>query len=91
MLAADDLVCLWEGGLPQRIAYGLSGIRGSEEIARRAIGGTAVFLRAYAASPGTAPTGSCAAANTTRSISAGWDDNFPNHDVIYIDVGSHQD
>lgn len=58
MLAADDLVCLWEGGMPERIAYGLSGICGPAEIARRAIRGTAVFLRAYAASPGLAPTGS---------------------------------
>jgi TetR/AcrR family transcriptional repressor of mexJK operon len=45
--AADDLVCLWEGSMPAKIAFGLSGLNTPEEISQRAIRGTDVFLRAY--------------------------------------------
>jgi TetR/AcrR family transcriptional repressor of mexJK operon len=45
--AADDLVSLWEGGMPARIAFGLVGLSTPEEISQRAIRGTEVFLRAY--------------------------------------------
>ncbi|WP_428489538.1 TetR/AcrR family transcriptional regulator [Rhodopila sp.] len=47
--AADDLVGLWEGGLPARIAFGLAELSTHEEIRRRALRGTEVFLRAYRA------------------------------------------
>ena len=47
--AADDLVSLWEGSMPARIAFGLAELSTPEEIARRAIRGTEVFLRAYRA------------------------------------------
>jgi TetR/AcrR family transcriptional repressor of mexJK operon len=46
-MAADDLVSLWEGGMPARIAFGLAGLSTPEEISQRAIRGTEVFLRAY--------------------------------------------
>jgi TetR/AcrR family transcriptional repressor of mexJK operon len=46
-LAADDLVSLWEGGLPAKIAFGLAKLSTKEEIRRRALRGTEVFLRAY--------------------------------------------
>jgi TetR/AcrR family transcriptional repressor of mexJK operon len=45
--AADDLVSLWEGGMPARIAFGLAELSTPDEIRRRAERGTAVFLRAY--------------------------------------------
>ncbi len=45
--AADDLVSLWEGGLPARLVFGLIEPTTPEEIARRARRGTEVFLRAY--------------------------------------------
>ena len=45
--AADDLVSLWEGSMPARIAFGLAEQSTSEEIRRRAQRGTEVFLRAY--------------------------------------------
>jgi TetR/AcrR family transcriptional repressor of mexJK operon len=45
--AAEDLLSLWEGGLPGLCAFGLSRPADSAEIARRARRGTAVFLRAY--------------------------------------------
>jgi TetR/AcrR family transcriptional repressor of mexJK operon len=48
-MAADDLVSLWEGSMPAKIAFGLAGLSTSEEIARRALRGTEVFLRAYGA------------------------------------------
>ena len=45
--AADDLVSLWEGSMPAKIAFGLTGLSTPEEIGRRALRGTEVFLRAY--------------------------------------------
>jgi TetR/AcrR family transcriptional regulator, mexJK operon transcriptional repressor len=45
--AADDLVSLWEGRVPKKIAFGLTELSTPEEIRRRAIRGTEVFLRAY--------------------------------------------
>ncbi len=56
--AADDLVSLWEGGMPAKIAFGLTGTCTPEEIGRRAARGTDVFLRAYAPRrPGASDTG----------------------------------
>jgi TetR/AcrR family transcriptional repressor of mexJK operon len=46
-LAADDLVSLWEGSMPAKIAFGLAELNTPEEIGRRARRGTDVFLRAY--------------------------------------------
>lgn len=48
-LAADDLVSLWEGSMPAKIAFGLSELSTPQEITRRALRGTEVFLRAYTA------------------------------------------
>jgi TetR/AcrR family transcriptional repressor of mexJK operon len=48
--AADDLVSLWEGDMPAKIAFGLAGLSTPEEIRYRAVRGTDVFLRAYRAS-----------------------------------------
>jgi TetR/AcrR family transcriptional repressor of mexJK operon len=48
-LAAYDLISLWEGGLPGRIAFGLAESATPEEAAQRAQRGTEVFLRAYSA------------------------------------------
>ncbi|MDB5404446.1 MAG: bacterial regulatory s, lacI family protein [Rhodopila sp.] len=45
--AADDLVSLWEGSMPAKIAFGLAELSTPEEIRRRALRGTEVFLRAY--------------------------------------------
>ena len=45
--AADDLVSLWEGSMPAKIAFGLAELSTKEEIHRRALRGTEVFLRAY--------------------------------------------
>jgi TetR/AcrR family transcriptional repressor of mexJK operon len=45
--AADDLVSLWEGSMPAKIAFGLAELSTREEISRRARRGTEVFLRAY--------------------------------------------
>jgi TetR/AcrR family transcriptional regulator, mexJK operon transcriptional repressor len=45
--AADDLVSLWEGSMPAKLAFGLVGLSTSEEIRLRAQRGTDVFLRAY--------------------------------------------
>jgi TetR/AcrR family transcriptional repressor of mexJK operon len=45
--AADDLVSLWEGSMPAKIAFGLAGLSTPEEIGGRARRGTEVFLRAY--------------------------------------------
>jgi TetR/AcrR family transcriptional repressor of mexJK operon len=45
--AADDLVSLWEGSMPAKIAFGLAELSSPEEISRRALRGTEVFLRAY--------------------------------------------
>jgi TetR/AcrR family transcriptional repressor of mexJK operon len=45
--AADDLVSLWEGGLPAKIAFGIRERSTPDEIRRRARRGTDVFLRAY--------------------------------------------
>jgi TetR/AcrR family transcriptional repressor of mexJK operon len=47
-LAAEDLVSLWQGGMPARIAFGLAHPSTQEEIEHRATRGTEVFLRAYA-------------------------------------------
>jgi TetR/AcrR family transcriptional repressor of mexJK operon len=46
--AADDLVSLWVGSLPDQLAFGLIQQTPADEIARRARRGTEVFLRAYA-------------------------------------------
>jgi TetR/AcrR family transcriptional regulator, mexJK operon transcriptional repressor len=46
--AADDLISLWEGGLPAKLIFGLVEPASAEEIVRRTERGTAVFLRAYA-------------------------------------------
>jgi len=46
--AADDLISLWEGGLPGQLAFGLIEQTTAGEIAWRARRGTDVFLRAYA-------------------------------------------
>ena len=45
--AADDLISLWEGGLPGQLAFGLIEQATEDEIVRRARRGTEVFLRAY--------------------------------------------
>jgi TetR/AcrR family transcriptional repressor of mexJK operon len=45
--AADDLVSLWEGNMPAKIAFGLADLSTPEEVRRRALRGTDVFLRAY--------------------------------------------
>lgn len=45
--AADDLVSLWEGSMPAKIAFGLAGLNTPGEIRSRAERGTDVFLRAY--------------------------------------------
>jgi TetR/AcrR family transcriptional repressor of mexJK operon len=45
--AADDLVSLWEGSMPAKIAFGLASLNTPEEIRQRAVRGTEVFLRAY--------------------------------------------
>jgi TetR/AcrR family transcriptional repressor of mexJK operon len=55
--AADDLVSLWEGSMPAKIAFGLSALSTPEEISRRALRGTDVFLRAYQARPETRQAG----------------------------------
>ncbi len=47
-LAAEDLLSLWEGGLPVRIVLGLVDPATQEEIEQRARRGTDVFVRAYA-------------------------------------------
>lgn len=47
-LAAEDLMSLWEGGLPARIVFGLVEPSTPEEIERRARRGTDIFMRAYA-------------------------------------------
>lgn len=47
--AADDLVSLWEGSMPAKIAFGLAELSVPKEIRRRALRGTEVFLRAYRA------------------------------------------
>jgi TetR/AcrR family transcriptional repressor of mexJK operon len=47
--AADDLVSLWEGSMPAKIAFGLAELSTPEEIRARAVRGTEVFLRAYRA------------------------------------------
>jgi TetR/AcrR family transcriptional repressor of mexJK operon len=47
--AADDLVSLWEGSMPAKIAFGLAELSTPDEIGRRALRGTEVFLRAYRA------------------------------------------
>jgi TetR/AcrR family transcriptional repressor of mexJK operon len=47
--AADDLVSLWEGGMPAKIAFGLAKLSTPEEVNQRARRGTDVFLRAYRA------------------------------------------
>lgn len=49
--AADDLVSLWEGGLPAKIASGLAEPASAAEIELRALRGTEVFLRAYQYAP----------------------------------------
>ena len=49
--AADDLVSLWEGNMPAKIAFGLAEPISPAEIRRRAHRGTEVFLRAYRNAP----------------------------------------
>jgi TetR/AcrR family transcriptional repressor of mexJK operon len=46
--AADDLISLWEGGLPAQLAFGFIEQIEADEIVRRAKRGTEIFLRAYA-------------------------------------------
>jgi TetR/AcrR family transcriptional repressor of mexJK operon len=46
-LAAEDLVCLWEGNRPAMTTFGLAEPASPEEIRQRAVRGTDVFLRAY--------------------------------------------
>ncbi len=46
--AADDLVSLWLGSLPDQLAFGLIAQTSADDIARRARRGTEIFLRAYA-------------------------------------------
>jgi TetR/AcrR family transcriptional repressor of mexJK operon len=46
--AADDLVSLWVGSLPDQLAFGVIEQTSADEIARRARRGTEIFLRAYA-------------------------------------------
>lgn len=46
-LAADDLVSLWLGNRPERIAFGLAEPASEAEIQMMAARGTRVFLRAY--------------------------------------------
>jgi TetR/AcrR family transcriptional repressor of mexJK operon len=46
--AADDLVSLWVGSLPDQLAFGLIEQTPADEITRRARRGTEIFLRAYA-------------------------------------------
>jgi TetR/AcrR family transcriptional regulator, mexJK operon transcriptional repressor len=62
--AADDLVSLWEGSMPAKIAFGLVGLSTPEEIRLRAERGTDVFLRAYRATEG-APAGTGHAVSET--------------------------
>jgi len=45
--AADNLVSLWEGSMPAKIAFGLASLSTPEKIKYRATRGTDVFLRAY--------------------------------------------
>lgn len=47
-LAAQDLISLWEGGIPARTAFGIMAQPTRDEIAQQAQRGTEVFLRAYA-------------------------------------------
>jgi TetR/AcrR family transcriptional repressor of mexJK operon len=51
--AADDLVSLWEGGMPAKMSFGLAGLCSPVEISERARRGTEVFLRAYRAAHAT--------------------------------------
>jgi TetR/AcrR family transcriptional repressor of mexJK operon len=46
--AADDLLALWLGDMPMKLALGLIGSLSPAEIEQRARRGVAVFLRAYA-------------------------------------------
>jgi TetR/AcrR family transcriptional repressor of mexJK operon len=46
--AADDLIALWEGDLPKRVALGLVPPVSPRDIDRRVRRGVQVFLRAYA-------------------------------------------
>jgi TetR/AcrR family transcriptional repressor of mexJK operon len=46
-LAAEDLVSLWLGPLPARMAFGIVASVSPDEVDRRARRGTSVFLRAY--------------------------------------------
>jgi len=46
--AADDLVSLWVGSLPDQLAFGVIEQTSADEIMRRARRGTEIFLRAYA-------------------------------------------
>ncbi len=55
--AADDLVSLWEGSMPAKLAFGLIGLSSPEEIRFRANRGTDVFLRAYRTTPPAASGG----------------------------------
>ena len=70
--AADDLVSLWEGSMPAKIAFGLVGLSTPEDIRLRAQRGTDVFLRAYRPSGSLPPSTSktCAAAGTKPSPTA---------------------
>lgn len=45
--AADDLVSLWEGSMPAKLAFGLVGLSTPQQVRQRTERGTEVFLRAY--------------------------------------------
>lgn len=47
-LAAQDLISLWEGGIPARTAFGIMALPTRDEITQQAQRGTEIFLRAYA-------------------------------------------
>jgi TetR/AcrR family transcriptional repressor of mexJK operon len=49
--AVDDLMGLWEGGLPAKMMLGIGGPLTLSEIKRRASRAVDVFLRAYAVAP----------------------------------------
>lgn len=50
---ADDLLSLWQGHLPKRLALGVMAPMTAESIARQVERATGVFIRAYARTPPT--------------------------------------
>ncbi len=58
LLAAEDLLSLWIGDLPGRLAIGLAAPTAAADLAARARRGTGIFLRAYGlAAASAAPPG----------------------------------